>query len=155
MSIKSFCLFWKLTGLPSSPREYDQDHSRGFSAGKEHGNKVKKRTCRTGRPHGHPDSYLERANPDEIKRVLDPIISKSSSVLSYPPAGILVITDYLSNIKRLQEIISALDIEGAGDQISYIPLQNASASEVVKSLTRFFNSAAPMQRRQSRPGFPD
>ena len=48
---------------------------------------------------------LERANPDEIKRVLDPIISKSSSVISYPPAGILVITDYLSNIKRLQEII--------------------------------------------------
>ena len=81
---------------------------------------------------------LERANPDEIKRVLDPIISKSSSVLSYPPAGILVITDYLSNIKRLQEIIFAFDIEGAGEQISYIPLQNASASEVVKSLTTIF-----------------
>ncbi len=81
---------------------------------------------------------LERANPDEIKRVLDPIISKSSSVLSYPPAGILVITDYLSNIKRLQEIIKALDVEGAGDQISYIPLANASASEVVKSLTTIF-----------------
>ena len=86
---------------------------------------------------------LERANPDEIKRVLDPIISKSSSVLSYPPAGILVITDYLSNIKRLQEIIIALDVEGAGDQISYIPLQNASASEVVKSLTTIFQQRRP------------
>jgi general secretion pathway protein D len=81
---------------------------------------------------------LERANPDEIKRVLDPIISKTSSVLSYPPAGILVITDYLSNIKRLQEIILALDVEGAGNQISYIHMQNASASEVVKSLTTIF-----------------
>ncbi|MGD0168925.1 MAG: secretin N-terminal domain-containing protein, partial [Smithella sp.] len=87
---------------------------------------------------------LERANPDEIKRVLDPIISKSSSVISYPPAGILVITDYLSNIKRLQEIILALDVEGAGDQISYIPLLNASASEVVKSLTTIF------QQRQTK-----
>ncbi|MEN6422126.1 MAG: secretin N-terminal domain-containing protein, partial [Smithella sp.] len=87
---------------------------------------------------------LERANPDEIKRVLDPIISKSSSVISYPPANILVITDYLSNIKRLQEIIAALDVEGAGDQISYIPLQNASASEVVKSLTTIF------QQRQTK-----
>jgi general secretion pathway protein D len=86
---------------------------------------------------------LERANPDEIKRVLDPIISKSSSVLSYPPAGILVITDYLSNIKRLQEIIFALDIEGAGDQISYIPIKNASASEVVKSLTTIFQQRRP------------
>jgi general secretion pathway protein D len=87
---------------------------------------------------------LERANPDEIKRVLDPIISKSSSVISYPPAGMLVITDYLSNIKRLQEIILALDVEGAGDQISYIPLKNASASEVVKSLTAIY------QQRQAK-----
>jgi general secretion pathway protein D len=86
---------------------------------------------------------LERANPDEIKRVLDPIISKSSSVLSYPPAGMLVITDFLSNIKRLTEIIAALDVEGAGDQISYIPLQNASASEVVKSLTTIFQQRRP------------
>lgn len=81
---------------------------------------------------------LEHANPDEIKRVLDPIVSKSSSVLSYPPAGMLIITDFLSNIKRLQEIIMALDVEGAGDQITYIPLQNASAGEAVKSLTSIF-----------------
>ena len=84
---------------------------------------------------------LERANPDEIKRILDPIISKTSSVLSYPPAGILVITDYLSNIRRLQEIIAALDVEGAGNQISYIHLVNASASEVVKSLTAIFQQS--------------
>ena len=86
---------------------------------------------------------LERANPDEIKRVLDPIISKSSSVLSYPPAGMLVITDFLSNIKRLQEIVTALDVEGAGDQILYIPLQNASAGEVMKSLTTIFQQRRP------------
>ena len=92
---------------------------------------------------------LERANPDEIKRVLDPIVSKTSSVLAYPAAGMLVITDYLSNIRRLQEIISALDVEGAGDQISYIPLQNASASEVVKSLTAIFSQS---QIRGKAPG---
>ncbi len=81
---------------------------------------------------------LERANPDEVKRILDPITPKTGSVLSYPPAGMLIITDYLSNIKRIQEIVTALDVEGAGDQISYIPLQNASASEVVKSLNTIF-----------------
>jgi general secretion pathway protein D len=86
---------------------------------------------------------LDHANPDEIKRVLDPIVSKSSSVLAYPPAGILVVTDFLSNIKRLQEIVSALDVESAGDQITYIPLQNASAGEVVKSLTAIFQQRRP------------
>lgn len=86
---------------------------------------------------------LERANPDEIKRVLDPIISKSSSVISYPPAGMLVITDYLSNIKRLLDIVNALDVEGAGDQISYVPLKNASSSEVVKALTSIYQQRRP------------
>ncbi|KAF0158496.1 MAG: proteinral secretion pathway protein D [Syntrophaceae bacterium] len=86
---------------------------------------------------------LERANPDEVKRVLDPIISRSSSVLSYPPAGILIITDYLSNIRRLQEIVKALDVEGAGEQITYLPLQNASASEVAKSMTAVFQQRRP------------
>src|SRR5512145_154121 len=89
---------------------------------------------------------LERANPDEVKRVLDPIVSRTSSVLSYPPAGVLIITDYLSNIRRLQEIIKELDVEGAGEQITYQPLQNASASEVVKSLAAVFQ-----QRRANAP----
>ncbi|MEE9912937.1 MAG: type II secretion system secretin GspD [Deltaproteobacteria bacterium] len=86
---------------------------------------------------------LERANADEVKRVLDPIIPKSSSVLSYPPAGILIITDYLSNVRRLQEIIKALDVEGAGEQITYLPIQNASASEVTKSLATVFQQRRP------------
>lgn len=81
---------------------------------------------------------LERSNSDEVKRVLDPIIPKTSSVLSYPPANILIITDYLSNIRRMQEIVKALDVEEAGAQITYVPLKNASSSEVTKSLTGVF-----------------
>ncbi|NLN39024.1 MAG: type II secretion system secretin GspD [Smithella sp.] len=86
---------------------------------------------------------LERANPDEVKRVLDPIVSKTSSVLSYAPAGMLIITDYLSNVRRLLGIVKALDVEGAGDQITYLPLQNASASEVAKSLSTIFQQRRP------------
>lgn len=92
---------------------------------------------------------LERANPDEVKRILDPMVPKTGSVLSYPPAGMLVITDYLSNIKRIQEIVTALDVEGAGDQISYIPLRNASASEVVKSLNTIFQQSRVRGQRNA------
>jgi general secretion pathway protein D len=81
---------------------------------------------------------LEHANPDEMKRVLDPLISKSSVILSYPPTGMLVIADLLSNIKRLREIIDALDVEGVGETISYIPLKHASAAETLKSLNSVF-----------------
>ena len=59
----------------------------------------------------------------------------------------LIITDVLSNIKRLQEIVTALDVEGVGEVISYIPLKAASATEIVKSLTAIF---PPQQAGESR-----
>ncbi len=85
---------------------------------------------------------FQHANPDEMKKILDPLISKTSIILSYPPTGMLIITDVLSNIKRLQEIVTALDVEGVGEEISYIPLQAASATEIVKALTAVFRAAA-------------
>ena len=81
---------------------------------------------------------LEYSNPDDMKKVLDPLVSKASIILSYPPTGMLVITDVLSNIKRLQEIVTALDVEGVGEEISYLRLKFASAAEVAKSLTALF-----------------
>jgi len=86
---------------------------------------------------------LQHASPDEMKKILDPMISKTSVILSYPPTGMLIITDILSNIKRLQDIVTALDVEGAGDEISYIPLQAASAAEIVKALTAVFAPQRP------------
>jgi general secretion pathway protein D len=86
---------------------------------------------------------LQHASPDEMKKVLDPLISKTSIILAYAPAGMLIITDVLSNIKRLQEIVTALDVEGVGEVISYIPLQAASATEIVKSLTAVFPPQKP------------
>lgn len=90
---------------------------------------------------------LNHANPDEMKRVLDPLISRTSIILSYPPTGMLVITDYLSNIRRLQTIISSLDVAGVGEQISVIPIKYAAASEVAKNLTTIFQADTQAQRR--------
>ena len=81
---------------------------------------------------------LENANPDEVKKVLDPLVSRSSIIMSYPPTGMLVITDYLSNIQKIMAIVDAIDVEGMAGQISYVPLKKAYATEVVKSLNLLF-----------------
>jgi len=85
---------------------------------------------------------LQHATPDDMKKVLDPLISKTSVILAYPPTGMLIITDVLSNIKRLQDIVTALDVEGVGELISYVPLKYASATEMVKSLAMIFQQQA-------------
>ena len=92
---------------------------------------------------------LKYANPDDIKRILDPLIARSSIVLSYPPSGMLVITDTQSNIRRLAKIITSLDIPGSGEQVTVLPLKNAGAVEAAKALTSIFQADQAAQRRSA------
>lgn len=95
---------------------------------------------------------LNYANPDELKKMLTPLVSKSSIILSYPPTGMLVVTDLLSNIERLLKIINALDTEGIEEQISVIPLERASSAAVAKSLSQIFQKTAPQKGRLAASG---
>jgi len=94
---------------------------------------------------------LNHANPDDMKKVLDPLISRTSVIVSYPPTGMLIITDVLSNVKRLLSIISALDVTGVGEQIAVIPLKHAGASEMVATLNSIFGTDVTAARRTALP----
>ena len=94
---------------------------------------------------------LEYANPDELKKLFAPLISKSSVIVSYPPTRMLIITDVLSNIRRLLRIVSEIDVVGIGEEISVIPLEHARASDMATSLGNIFQQAA---RRPTRKGAP-
>jgi general secretion pathway protein D len=89
---------------------------------------------------------LEYANPDELKKLFAPLISKSSVMVSYPPTGMLIVTDVLSNLKRLLSIVKAIDVVGIGQEITVFPLENATATVIVKSITSVFQTSA--QRRK-------
>lgn len=92
---------------------------------------------------------LKHANPDDMKKILDPLVSKASVILSYPPTQTLVITDVQSNIKRLLTIISALDVSGVGEQIHIIPLRHAVASDTAASLNSIFQLDQAARRPQA------
>jgi general secretion pathway protein D len=84
---------------------------------------------------------LEFANPDELKKLFSPLISKSSLIVSYTPTRILIVTDVLSNIRRLLKIVEAIDVKGIGEEISVIPLEHATASSLSKPLVSIFQKA--------------
>jgi general secretion pathway protein D len=81
---------------------------------------------------------LKYAEPEELKKLLAPLISKSSVIVSYSPTRTLIVTDVLSNIERLLRITKAIDVEGVGEEISVIPLHNATAANLAKSLSTVF-----------------
>ena len=86
---------------------------------------------------------LKYADPEEIKRLFTPLVSKNSVILGYPPANTVIITDVQSNIQRLMKIIKQIDQPGAGQQISVIPLQYADAAKLTTLLTNLFKTTAP------------
>jgi len=93
---------------------------------------------------------LAYANPDELKKLFSPLISKSSLIVSYLPTRMLIVTDVLSNIKRLLKIVEAIDVKGIGEEISVIPLEQATASSLSKPLVSIFQKAT----RRAKKGAP-
>lgn len=85
---------------------------------------------------------LKYADPEEVKRLFTPLVSKNSIILGYAPANTVIITDMQSNIQRLAKILKQIDQPGTGQQISVLPLQNADAAKLVTLLTNLFKTTA-------------
>jgi len=92
---------------------------------------------------------LKYADPEEVKRLFTPLVSRNSVVLGYSPANTLIITDVQSNILRLIKILKQIDIPGSGQQISVIPLQYADAARMTTLLTTLFKTTAPKTKGEA------
>lgn len=88
---------------------------------------------------------LQFANPAEMQKVLTPLVSRSSIVLSYQPTGTLIVTDVLSNIKRLMAIVEELDVAGIEERITVVPLAFARADDVAASVNQVFQGSRRTQ----------
>jgi general secretion pathway protein D len=85
---------------------------------------------------------LQHTNPEVVKKILSPLVSKTSVVIAHTDSGMLIITDVLSNINRLMEIIEAIDVPSVGEELVVLPLQYASAATISKSLMQLFQRTA-------------
>ncbi len=76
-------------------------------------------------------------NPNEIIRTLTPLVSRDGSLLAYPPTNSLIITDSVYNVRKMENLISALDMpapEGKG-KINVYYLKNANSEDFAKVLS--------------------
>ncbi|MBW1850054.1 MAG: type II secretion system secretin GspD [Deltaproteobacteria bacterium] len=94
---------------------------------------------------------LRYADPNELKKLFTPFISKNSLIVPYAPTGTLIVTDVLSNIKRLIKIIDEIDVAGIGEEISVIPLEYATASVLTKSLSTVFQRRVATAKGKKGP----
>ena len=93
---------------------------------------------------------LAYADPEDIRKFIQPLVSKTSMVLADSNANLLVITDALANINRLLEIIEAVDVPSEDEELEIIPLKYASAASIGKSIGQLFTQARTARRRTAR-----
>jgi len=93
---------------------------------------------------------LKHAAPNELKKLLTPLVSKNSVILSYPPTNMIVITDVYSNIKRLLKIIREIDVSDIGQQITVVQLEYSDAVKLARTLDTIFK--AQPRSKKGDPG---
>ena len=94
---------------------------------------------------------LKHANAEELKIMLTPLVSKTSVLIAQASANKLIITDFQSNIARLMDIITAIDVPSGGEELVVIPLRRASAEIVSKALSQVFVTTAATAQKGIRP----
>jgi general secretion pathway protein D len=78
---------------------------------------------------------LRFENPNNLVAVLRPLISANNTINANPASSSLVITDYADNLRRIAQIIAALDQPAVTD-IEVIPMQYAVASDLLPLVQR-------------------
>jgi general secretion pathway protein D len=92
---------------------------------------------------------LVNTTPAEMKKVLAPLISKTSVVIAHTQSGMLIVTDTLSNIQKLLAIISSLDVDYTSDELEVIALENATATTLATTINAIFRRTAAPKKGSS------
>jgi general secretion pathway protein D len=78
---------------------------------------------------------LQNENAVQLVPVLRPLVTANNFIAAYPNNNAIVITDYASNVTRIQRIIDSIDRPSNSD-VQILRMQNASAIDIAQTLTR-------------------
>ncbi len=83
---------------------------------------------------------MKNISASQLVPLLRPLIPQQGHLAAYQAGNMLIISDRASNVSRIMRIIERMD-ESGDEPIEVIPLHNASASEVVRTLNQLNQGA--------------
>src|SRR5512139_3719606 len=84
---------------------------------------------------------VKNVSAAQLVPILRPLIPQYGHLAAYPASNMLIISDRASNVNRVVRIVQRIDQTG-DENIDVIPMQHASASEVVRIVNTLYTSAA-------------
>ena len=100
------------------------------------------------RSQGTGDELVTRVVPikhvpaAQMVPILRPLVPQQGHLAAYPNSNVLVVSDRAANIQRLISIIDRIDRPDS-QEIEIVPLQHASATEVVRIVNTLTRQGAP------------
>jgi general secretion pathway protein D len=88
---------------------------------------------------------VKNVNAAQLVPILRSLIPQNGHLAAYQPSNILIISDRAANVNRIMRIIRRIDQAGDAD-VEIVPLQNASAAELVRVITTLY------QQQQAQEG---
>ncbi len=79
----------------------------------------------------------------QLVPILRPLIAPNNVVTAYPNNNTLVVTDYASNLKRIEQIVESIDQPSAEAPV-VIPLKRASAVDMAQTISRLMQDGAAL-----------
>lgn len=83
---------------------------------------------------------LKNESATQMVNVVRPMIAPNNLVVAHASGNALVITDYVSNIKRIEQIVKAIDVPTADAPI-LIPVKNSSAVDLAATINKLMPEA--------------
>jgi len=84
---------------------------------------------------------VKNVSAAQLVPILRPLIPQYGHLAAYPASNMLIISDRASNVSRVVRIVQRIDQTG-DENIDVIPMQHASAAEVVRIVNTLYTSAA-------------
>src|SRR5687767_9205565 len=78
---------------------------------------------------------LQNESAVQLVPVLRPLVTANNFIAAYPNNNAIVITDYASNVRRIERIIRSIDLPSSAD-VQVLKLQHASAIDLGQMIQR-------------------
>jgi general secretion pathway protein D len=84
---------------------------------------------------------MKNVSAAQLVPLLRPLIPQQGHLAAYPSGNMLIISDRASNVSRIMKIIQRMD-ESGDEPVEVIPLRNASATELVRTVNQLSSGQA-------------
>ncbi len=91
---------------------------------------------------------LEYASPTRIEEVLRPFFSsQTANLIAVPEHDLAIVTDYGSNMPRLEELIAVVDRPPREALIRFLPVEHLEAADLARQVTQLLAAKAKTRGR--------